>query len=216
MTEQEWLACTDPAPMLEFLRGKASDRKLRLFTAACCRRIWHLLPNDWSRKAVEASELLADDLISVKQLDDLLPRHLSGWAATAVYDATMDARVEDALRATDAAANAAANASAGVDEVPVEDWKVARCNERRIQAAILRDVCGNPFSHVALDLAWLMPKVTNLAQAIYTDRSFDRLPILADALEDAGCNNQDILDHCRQPGVHVRGCWVVDLLLEKE
>jgi hypothetical protein len=56
--------------------------------------------------------------------------------------------------------------------------------------------------------------VTNLAQAIYDDRAFDRMPILADALEDAGCTNQDILNHCRKPGVHVRGCWAVDLILE--
>jgi hypothetical protein len=66
-----------------------------------------------------------------------------------------------------------------------------------------------------VDPAWLTAKVVALAQAIYDDRAFDRLPILADALEDAGCTNQDILAHCRQPGEHVRGCWVVDLLLGK-
>jgi hypothetical protein len=73
------------------------------------------------------------------------------------------------------------------------------------------DKC-QPASHGA---SWLTSTVTSLAQAIYTDRAFDRLPILADALEDAGCTNQDILAHCRQPGEHVRGCWVVDLLLAK-
>jgi hypothetical protein len=61
-------------------------------------------------------------------------------------------------------------------------------------------------------LTWNSSTVVSLAQSIYTDRTFDRLPILADALEDAGCTNQDILNHCRQPGEHVRGCWVVDLL----
>ena len=55
-----------------------------------------------------------------------------------------------------------------------------------------------------------------MAEAIYEERTFEQLPILTDALEDAGCNNSDILNHCRQPGVHVRGCWVVDLLLGKE
>jgi hypothetical protein len=58
--------------------------------------------------------------------------------------------------------------------------------------------------------------VARLARGIYDDRAFDRLPILADALEDAGCHDTAILDHCRQPGPHVRGCWVVDLLLGKE
>jgi hypothetical protein len=74
---------------------------------------------------------------------------------------------------------------------------------------------GNPFHPIALDPMWLMPSVKHLAEAIYEDRAFDRLPILADALEDAGCTNADILNHCRQPGEHVRGCWVVDLLLDK-
>jgi len=71
-------------------------------------------------------------------------------------------------------------------------------------------------SRRALAPAWLTSTVTSLAQSIYQERAFDRLPILADALEDSGCTNPDILNHCRQPGEHVRGCWVVDLLLGKE
>ena len=73
-------------------------------------------------------------------------------------------------------------------------------------------------SNVELDsrwLAWNGGTIHHLAQAIYDERAFDRLPILADALEDAGCTDAAILDHCRQPGEHVRGCWVVDLLLGK-
>jgi hypothetical protein len=83
-------------------------------------------------------------------------------------------------------------------------------------SAIVRDIFGNPFRPVAVDRAWLTPTVTSLAQAIYDDRAFDRLPILADALEDAGCTDHDILAHCRGGGEHVRGCRVVDLLLGKE
>lgn len=216
MTEQEWLACSDPTPMLEFLRGQASRRQLRLFTAACCRRIWNLLTEDWCRRAIELSELLADGLVSARQLDELLPRSLSGWAATAAYDATIDCRVEDALRATDAAANAAANASAGADEVPVEDWKAARSNERRMQAATLRDIFGSPFRPTTLDPTCLTPTVKHLAEAIYEERAFDRMPILADALEDAGCTQQDILRHLRGGGEHCRGCWPLDLVLGRE
>jgi hypothetical protein len=86
-------------------------------------------------------------------------------------------------------------------------------------AALLRDVFGNPFRPVAADAAWLtwlgvtLPK---LARAIYGGRRFEDMPILADALEEAGCTDADILSHCRQPGAHVRGCWLLDLLLDKE
>jgi hypothetical protein len=83
-------------------------------------------------------------------------------------------------------------------------------------AGLLRDIVGNPFRPVTLNPAWRTSNVTGLAQAIYDDRAFDRLPILADALEDAGCDNADILNHCRDGGVHVRGCWVVDLVLGKQ
>jgi hypothetical protein len=64
-------------------------------------------------------------------------------------------------------------------------------------------------------LAWNDGTVVKIAQAIYDERAFERLPVLADALEDAGCDNADIRRHCREPGEHVRGCWVVDLLLGK-
>jgi hypothetical protein len=67
-----------------------------------------------------------------------------------------------------------------------------------------------------MDPYWRKPTVSSLAQAIYTEKNFDRMPMLADALEDAGCSNAAILTHCRQPGEHVRGCWVVDLLIGKE
>jgi hypothetical protein len=82
-------------------------------------------------------------------------------------------------------------------------------------AAHLRDIFGNPFRPVTADPSWLTTTVVTLATGIYADRAFDRLPILADALQDTGCDNADVLDHCRAPGPHVRGCWVIDLLLSK-
>ena len=86
------------------------------------------------------------------------------------------------------------------------------------QAAVLRCLFGNPFRPFAIGLgpAWRTPQVIAIAQAIYDDRAFYDLPILADALEDAGCTDAAILDHCRSPGPHVRGCWVVDLLTGRE
>jgi hypothetical protein len=84
------------------------------------------------------------------------------------------------------------------------------------QCATVRDVINNPFRPVVFDSAWRSESVSALAAGVYTDRAFDRLPILADALEEAGCDHPDILNHCRGPGPHVRGCWVVDLVLGKE
>ncbi|MBA4189694.1 MAG: hypothetical protein C0467_17045 [Planctomycetaceae bacterium] len=87
---------------------------------------------------------------------------------------------------------------------------------RTQHSALLRCTFGNPFRPVTFDPQWLTSDVLSLARGIYDDRAFDRMPILADALQDAGCENADVLDHCRDPnGVHVRGCWVVDCVLGK-
>ena len=95
-----------------------------------------------------------------------------------------------------------------MDDIPLKFWKR--------QSDFLRDIFGNPFCPISLDPAWLTLNdgtVLRIAQAIYGDRGFERLPHLADALEKAGCDEADILTHCRQLGKHVRGCWVLDLLL---
>ncbi len=82
-------------------------------------------------------------------------------------------------------------------------------------AFLIRCFFGNPFRPVVFDPAWRTESAVGLAAGIYEERAFERMPILADALQDAGCEHPDILSHCREPGVHVRGCWVVDLLLGK-
>ena len=87
--------------------------------------------------------------------------------------------------------------------------------ESAAHCQIIRDIFGNPFRPVVADPAWFTPKVVVLATSIYSDRAFDRMPILADALEEAGCVNADVLLHCRSEGPHVRGYWVVDLVLGK-
>jgi hypothetical protein len=110
--------------------------------------------------------------------------------------------------------------------VPSSDWRkaiqsVCKATEHTSKSSLarlsdlMRDILGPPRS-VIINPHWRTSTSLALAQGIYTDRAFDRLPILADALEDAGCDNADILNHCRQPGEHVRGCWVVDLILGKE
>jgi hypothetical protein len=202
MTEAEWNACTDPQAMLEFLRNKASDRKLRLFAVACCRKIWHALPDE-HRPLVDLLEKRADEGRIEMQLDA---------AREAVRGRTSSDSTWSAARAA----------------VRPPDWaagsvmrEILRSREHSAQelGPLLHDLFGNPFRPAVADPAWLAwnaGTVIKLAQAIYTDRSFNRMPILADALEDAGCTNQDMLGHCRGPGPHVLGCWAVDLLLGKE
>ncbi|MCU0705490.1 MAG: hypothetical protein MUF18_16070 [Fimbriiglobus sp.] len=85
--------------------------------------------------------------------------------------------------------------------------------ERLLQCDLLRCIFGNPFRPVSFDPAWITETAVALAAGIYADRALDRLPILADALEDAGCDHPDVLSHCRGPGAHARGCWVVDGVL---
>jgi hypothetical protein len=108
------------------------------------------------------------------------------------------------------AADAVALARGGTD-----DQRVARHagEERAVQADLVRDIFGNPFRPVTLDPRWLTSNVVGLARGIYEDGAFERMPLLADALLDAGCEDADILGHCRGGGPHARGCWVVDLVL---
>src|SRR5262245_42333279 len=95
----------------------------------------------------------------------------------------------------------------------VEELRAAFDAEWLIHANILREIVGSPFRPVVIDSRWLTTNVLVLALTIDSEEAFDRMPILADALLDAGCDNDDVLDHCRSTNCHVRGCWVVDLLL---
>ena len=204
MTEAEWLACVDPNAMLELLRCKASDRKLRFFILACCRRVLHLLTDERSRNAVMVGERYIDGHATEKELNRAYQQAQAVYAREAWTEEPHVewAAVEAAcpfLLDIDTTANCAFDSEIGSEGTN-----------------LLRDIFGNPFRPVAFDPAWRTPTVASLAQAIYADRRFADLPILADALEDAGCTNSDVLEHCRTPGEHVRGCWVVDLALGKE
>jgi hypothetical protein len=84
------------------------------------------------------------------------------------------------------------------------------------QAAIFRDIVGNPFAPVSFDRSWRTEDTLGLALGIYEDRAFGRLPLLADALMDAGCDDERVLRHCHSTGAHARGCWAVDLILGKQ
>jgi hypothetical protein len=206
MTEQEWLACTDPKPMLEYLRGKVSDRKLRLLGCAYCRGLWPQLKRQASRQAVAVAELFADGEATDEQRIEAFEE--AGYAT-------------EATRSRGERAYAIAVAAEEVVEDETCDWYCGWYGlksylPRKKQKAILTCIFGNPFKPVAAEGNWLTPTVKQLAEAIYGDRGYDRMPILADALEEAGCTDPDILTHCRAPGPHVLGCWVVDLILSKD
>jgi hypothetical protein len=233
MTEAEWLACLDSRIMLEFLRSKASDRKLRLFAVACCRRYWDLLRDEGSRTAVLVAERFADGLATREELEgareeanwtagggdgfgperccmDLDDRPYDSAAAANVIEATFDV-LESRKIAADLAGLPRSQWVKSHAGLTNERW----VDERRAVADLIRDIFGNPFRPTTIDLAWLNSNVLDLARTIYEERAFDRMPELADALEAAGGHEADILGHCRQAGPHVRGCWVVDVVLGK-
>jgi hypothetical protein len=202
MTEAEWLVCENPWIMLEFIRDKASERQLRLFACAVSRSLWHLLTEARSRHGVEVAERYADKLASAEEL------HEAHVAADAGADDTHGYGADVADTAADLTSS--------------DPWEGAHAAatmyypaERPLQAKLLRDIVGNPFRPVCASPAWLTPKVIKLAQGMYDSAAFSRMPELAEALEGTGCANADILDHCRGPGPHVLGCWVLDLLLNK-
>jgi hypothetical protein len=219
VTEQEWLACEDSLELLSHLGGElSSDRKSRLFAAASARRVLHLLP-DAAREAIEAAEAFADGHIDKPRLKEVFK------AAEAAARKARSARsahhtVRDVSRpsASHCCWYVAWSAAYVADDLPD-----GREGQAKYQAALVRDIAGSPFREVAVAAAWQTPAATALAAAAYDDRLLPaghldaaRLSVLADALEDAGCDNTDLVGHLRSPGPHVRGCWAIDLLLGKE
>jgi hypothetical protein len=222
MTEQEWLECENVADVfrVESLWGKVTDRKCRLFAVACCRRIRNLIQDQSVWEAVEVAEAQADAFPLESELDDAgtaimeyidslpdEPDSATFWAATAVGTCA-STRGEQLVYDTAHHCSLAVKGDQSGTPANVTEESQAQCR-------LLRDITGNPFRPVTLNPTWLTSTVKQLAQSIYDERAFDRMPILAHALEDAGCDNADILSHCRQPGEHLRGCWVVDLVLGK-
>ena len=231
MTEAEWLAGTDPRPMLDVFWGRSRDRKLRLFACACVRRVWDFLADPRSRMAVEVAERFADGGATWAELQVAFN---AAWAAghgfaghadvaeaaaleCASYDSFAAAR-NASLAAAQAAAWSAPRTVAG--EAGVYDALADALGDAQAdQCTLLRELIGNPFRPVNLPahvLTWNDGTVSRLAGLVYAERRWDDLPVLADALEEAGCSDAAILAHLRGGGEHVRGCWAVDWLLGKE
>jgi hypothetical protein len=173
--------------MLWFVRTKASDRKTKLFDVASCRLIWDSF-DEQRRRRVEAWERFAEGEITREELNLAMSGSPHDWSDPCDYA-----------------------------------WDAAIAGGGAAQANLLRDIIGNPFHPVSINPASLTPTVSNFAAAAYEERELPKghldaalLGVLADALEDAGCDNAELLGHLRGPGRHVRGCWALDVLLGKE
>jgi hypothetical protein len=257
MTESEWLAYKDPESLESYLwqslpkgQTRLNFRKLGLFCVACCRRIWPLLIDERSRRAVECfenhldqlpnhiidEEVIADAMAAEDHLRELYiqnPGHLT--AAYLIATETVYILIQELSLGCSRAAVQKSTASAltrsqmrpdqphrmldlcgdgsGVNfDVPQPS---PATDELQAQANLLRDIFGNPFHPVIIDPSWQSNNVLELARNIYQEKAFDGIPVLADALEESGCNGTQLLDHCRQPKSHVRGCWAIDLILGK-
>ena len=199
------------------------------FTLHCCRLAWPIIGDERSRHAVEIAELHLIGLATDESLSK---------AKQAAKDAYQEAYAREENRPDGSysrdqyseslgAAIAARALLLGYTENVVgkvrDGLGFAGHLQSRGEAGLLlaemthalRDIFGNPFRPVAVDRAWLTSTVVALARGMYESCDYGAMPILADALQDAGCDSEDVLNHCRGLGPHVRGCWVVDLLLGK-
>jgi hypothetical protein len=237
LTEAQWHESGEPYDMWEWLvydvpnrrwsmhdwprTDRASDRKLLLFAAACCHRMWHLMDGR-SRRAVEAAERAADagasgepapeeEEASAVYRDALAAYHAAGQRrdspeASSLATATAAAWVHSPLHSITVAQECT---SAAGDALQMHAEAVA-------QTHLLRDAFGNPFRPDPDVTPWRTEEVVTLARRMYEGGQFDRMQELAAALRCAGCDDAAVLAHCGEDRPHVRGCWVVDLLLGKK
>jgi hypothetical protein len=221
LTEEEWENYIDPVLLLEHVR-KGSARKLRLYACACFRAIqgapfrFSLSPEILQLVAV--AERFADGAAKEEERGKAV-RSASKWnddpgsfksAARKTLEkdgykaavSTVRSMVEEYEEIED---------ESGLDAVD----RVVAINE--VLSPNIREIFGNPFQPVKFNKKWRTSDVKALATGIYKDAVFDRMPILADALQDAGCDSDELLSHLREhPDAHVRGCWALDLVLGKE
>lgn len=216
MTEREWDRCSSPRQMLAEVADRTTLRKLRLFAVACCRRVEHRMHEGYARRAVEAALAAADGRLNPEEHREALLRAraegegLGGLAEAAALNAL------DVVRAIHVSWPLVEKVAVRTAETAVAAvvWPGA---ERAAQARLVRDVFGYPTRAVSVRPEWLAGgAVRPVAEAVYAEEAFDGLPILADALEEAGCADTELLGHLRGPGPHVRGCWALDAVLGRD
>jgi hypothetical protein len=226
MTEAEWLNSNKPIRLLRFLEGKPSERKFRLFAVACCRRIWDRIVDERSRRAVEVAERIADEAVPEDEVVESSRLALAAFGQSggraAHCSIEKDSRSGGISRLGPHSplvrAMWTATFTTEVVQLAKEKsrWHEVYKQEGKQQTPLVRDIFGNPFRPITFDTSWLTSSVIALAKQMYESRDFSAMPILADALQDAGCDSDEILNHCRGGSANVRGCWLVDYLLGKE
>ena len=221
MTEAEWNTSTDPEAMYQIVENGAfktgygvspkTTRRRVFFGAACCRLVWPWIEVD--PRCVQMIDFIEN------QFDTELSKDERERLKFNVHMAAEEPEA-DTSDLQYIAANLVSNCEIPFNAIRYLLLRFKMWGDVSTRAAqisdIMRCIIGNPFRPVTLLPEWRTSTVLALAEGIYAERAFDRLPILADALEEAGCDHADMLNHCRGPGAHVRGCWVVDLVLGKE
>jgi hypothetical protein len=222
-------------------RAPGAVRRLRLFAVACCRRVWPQFTDERCQQAIEVAERYADGRARKAELEEAaaiaeeadqaalqratsrdphapastwVPQH---WARVLASIAQATTRTRLVVRWIQFLVGSLPNLlliGTGLTRESAEFQQ-----EEKALADLVRDIFGNPFQPAPglADswLEWNEATVVRLARAIYEERAFDRLPVLGDALEESGCSAPEILQHCRNPGPHARGCWLIDLLVGK-
>jgi hypothetical protein len=234
MTEAEWLACNDAIEKLIFIkqhrgiRRQKKQRKQRLFSAACCRRILPLIGNNRCQYCVEVTERFADDQATSEELQAAEAEANAVWLTDAANSALL-ACLQACYKSNDGMHVSTTTIEAVFEQQqkavkksvdPLAGRRRGAClSEEREQCGILRCIFGNPFRPIALDFACRTSTVVSVARAAYDERhlpsgelDLHRLAVLADAVEEAGASDE-LVAHLRRLGPHVRGCFAVDLCL---
>jgi hypothetical protein len=233
MTEAEWIGGADPLMMMAFLRGRVSNRKLRLYALAGSKP--PVVPSPECDQVHALAERYADGEASESEVAPFreqpgidrvaqfwwfegrrLLKHDAHEAATECLEIRIAARwVQIEAGMPGMRLDLAGQWEYFTTTEPDQFWSYENPEAVPGQVDTIRDVVGNPFRPVTFSPAWRTNTVLSLARTMYESRDFSAMPILADALQDAGCDNDDVLSHCRGAGPHVRGCWVCDLVLGK-
>jgi hypothetical protein len=213
MSDEDWVYCVEPQEMLTLIRLDASMRKLHLFAAASWDYFSPLFSDPVCLRAINLLDRRAESNLPARDRKEMV-RALRG--AIPAAGASGDGQAHDYHYLVMMLYRELVSTRPAVHSVLATGKRHERLAQRDYQVRLFRDIFKNPFRHIAFDPKWRTADRLGVARAIYDDPAFDRLPILADALLDAGCDDEPILEHCRGPGPHVRGCWVVDLVLGKE